>query len=185
MRKWLIFNVLTVELFVSGCMLLLASEPVSPASIEEKANIREESSRQITLLTANLFQERFVDRCMKGLPKDFQLIYAGYLSKYDAPWGLKVDGAASSTSTSWSAGESGQPATFNFWLSTKPTDETVQRVKIESQMLYINVDFVDGNKGVDAKLSQLGNRSVREVLKLLDDPTTNDGRTKKTSVPAK
>jgi hypothetical protein len=152
-----------------SCILAFGEQKTPPMSYEQKSTIYEESCQTIKLVTANLFQERFVDRCLKNLPNELHLQYGGFLTKYTSP-GSKLEGEAENSSIVWTVyTDRGPTSCFNFWLSTRPTDETVQHVKIKSDDLYLNVDFVDENRGVDAKLPQLGNRSVRDVLKLLED----------------
>jgi hypothetical protein len=182
MCKYTIGLVLVVLVLGPESLRALGEQPAPPMSYEHKSKIYEESCQKIKLLTANLFQEHFVDHCLKDLPGDLRLKYSGYLTRYTSP-GSKLDGEAENSSIMWTVYTDKGPTTcFNFWLSTRPTDETVQHVKIKSDDLYVNVDFVDENRGVDAKLPQLGNRSVRELLKQLEGEPEKKSNSKRSDV---
>jgi hypothetical protein len=150
---------------------------------EEVRRLYQQSERHISLLAANLFHDRFIDRCLKLLPEELHLTYGGDLGLYSRPPKVTVKGSAQSNALIWSV-DGKSFGVFRFWLSTERVSLTAGKVMIDGQPLFINIDFVDENRGVDAKLSQLGNRSVREVLKLLEDePEKKTDRKDSKAVP--
>lgn len=64
---------------------------------------------------------------------------------------------------------------FGFWISTARTNSTVALCDVEGTKLFLNVDFVAGFRSVDDKLPQLGGRTVRETLRLLERPRAEEG----------
>jgi hypothetical protein len=150
-----------------------AAEP-KETSQAEMQRIDQESRRIISLVTTNRFHARFLRACITILPEDTELVYLGDLAADRRLPKFELHDSATSLALYWTVQDS-HFELFRFWISVEPTSQTAGKTTIDKQVLFMNVDSVDGNKGVDAKLPQLGNRSVREVLKLLD--TTENGAT--------
>lgn len=127
--------------------------------------------RRLTIRQVSSFHFRFIVRCMGDMPRNVFLQYQGILGtdkgqpvgrrmispddRLGAPleWGLFVEGGA---------------GIFSFAITTRPTKQTVVKCDIEGQVIYVNETGVAGDRGVDGKLPELGGRTVREVLSLLN-----------------
>ncbi len=133
----------------------------------ELERVRDDAQRHISVLTLNLFHERVVDQCMGEMPEGTKLQYCGIaaIDKGQRRTGYKNSGDVSTVD--WHVGN--WLAAFRFWISREKTSQTVVKVRVNDEDIYVNVNFVDENRSIDAKLPQLGNRSVRDVLKLLED----------------
>jgi hypothetical protein len=60
---------------------------------------------------------------------------------------------------------------FDMWISTMRTKETVVKYSIENRDLFVNVLGIDGGRGLDEKLPELGGHSVKGLLSLLEIDT--------------
>jgi hypothetical protein len=60
------------------------------------------------------------------------------------------------------------------WISTMRTKETVVKCSIEDRDVFVNVLGIDGRRGLDENLPELGGRSVKKLLSLLE----SDGQRK-------
>jgi hypothetical protein len=57
---------------------------------------------------------------------------------------------------------------FSLRISTRRTKETLVKCRVDEKDLFVSVPFVDDDRSVDAKLPELGGKSVREVLQFLE-----------------
>jgi hypothetical protein len=58
---------------------------------------------------------------------------------------------------------------FSFWISTQRTNSTLAATKAGKRTIYINLDGIEGNQPPNKSLKELGDRSVIDVLKLLEE----------------
>jgi len=124
--------------------------------------------RVVTARQVNLFHLRFIETVMDDLPKLVALDYQGLVATDRERSRPRKDGDIG-LPLSWALGYDGR-AVCTFWISTQPTPETVGDVPIEGQKLFVNVDSVMGNSGVDIPLAELGDHSVRQTLAKLNKP---------------
>ena len=146
---------------------LLCHTHQTPSDIEELDRVERRSADQISVATAGMLHKLFIDRCIGILPENARLQYLGVMALDDGRAKQQVHDSGASYANHWNVDAT--PVAFSFWLSIEPTKQTVCKTVVNKQTLHVNVDFVDGNKGVDAKLPQLGKLSVREVLKMLEN----------------
>ena len=128
---------------------------------------READSRRITILEANLIHARFIDRCMERLPTGVALEYSGALGTENGGTGLRIIGGVGCP-LEWAVHKN--VVIFSFWISTRRMKETLAKCSIEGKDIFLNVSFVDEARSVDAKLAELGGRSVREVVSAIEKP---------------
>ena len=124
--------------------------------------------RVVTARQVNLFHLRFIETVMDDLPRLVALDYQGLVAtdcEQDRPRKAGDIGLP----LSWALGHDGR-AVCTFWLSTQPTPETAAEVPIEGQKLFVNVDSVIGNSGLDIPLPELGGLTVRQRLAKLNKP---------------
>ncbi len=146
--------------------------PVTPRVIlkrprELSAQYRADE-RVITARQVNLFHLRFIETVMDDLPRLVALDYQGLVATVREQGRPRKAGDIG-LPLSWALGHDGR-AVCTFWLSTQPTPETAGDVPIEGQKLFVNVDSVIGNSGLDIPLPELGNLTVRQTLAKLNNP---------------
>jgi hypothetical protein len=137
---------------------------------------QEADERRLTIREANLFHRHFIDTCMEVMPTEVTFGYCGLLATDNGRHPLRTYGNVIDIGLPlhWGVGR-GQLGVFGFWISTQRTKQTLAKCKLEGRELFVNVDFVTGNQSVDAKLPELGGRSVREVLKHIEKPGPKPG----------
>lgn len=131
---------------------------------EEQLDMMAEATK-ITAFQINRFHQRLIEQCMPLLPKEVELQYLGVVSTNNGrkktiikdDFGLPL---------SWAFQD--DIVVFSLWISTAPTHATTARCRLDDSTLYVNVDGIDQNRGVDDKLPELGFRSVRQILSSLE-----------------
>jgi hypothetical protein len=135
--------------------------------------------RHISIREANLFHLHFIDTCMDVMPREVTLHYDGLVATDNGrhPW-RAISHLAIGSPLHWGVGRE-DFRVFGFWISTQRTKQTLAKCILEGRQLFVNVDFVKNLRSVDEKLSDLGGRSVREVVanveKPLRDPSKEEG----------
>lgn len=140
-----------------------------PRMIQELERLdaqQRKSMQEITIRVANLFHKRFIDTCMEALPREVTLQYVGLLGTDNGRLKVRVLTDDVRGSLKWYV--HADVVIFDMWISTMRTKETVAKCVIEKQDIFVNVLFVDGKRGLDDALTELGGRSVRRILSLLE-----------------
>jgi hypothetical protein len=141
--------------------------------LEDVRKQMQADERRITIRQANLFQYRFVDQCMEGLPEGVTVEYAGVLRTLNAQTGQRVMNQIGDP-LRWDIVK--DVVVFSLWTSTEPTKQTLAKCSIEGLELFVNVDFVDEKRGIDEKMPELGRRSIREVVSKIAQPPARPPR---------
>jgi hypothetical protein len=55
---------------------------------------------------------------------------------------------------------------FSFSISAQRTRQSITKLRIENRDIYLNIEYIGGLRGPDEKLPELGNQTVRSVMKL-------------------
>ncbi len=128
--------------------------------------------RQLTIREANLFHRHFIDTCMKAMPIHTTLSYDGLVATDNGrlPLQLVSEEINVGDPLRWGVGSGDGFGLFEFWISTQHTKQTLAQCTLEGRQLFVNVDFVGFDHGIDDKLPALGGQSVREVLAHLEKP---------------
>lgn len=129
------------------------------------------AAREVSVLQANIIHARFLDRCLEPLPEGVALGYGGMLCREGSRTGQRIVGSFGSP-VEWDVHKN--IAVFSFWVSTRRTKDTLATCSIEGKDIFVNVSFVDENRSVDAKLPELGGRSVREVVSAIERPSAEE-----------
>ena len=69
----------------------------------------------------------------------------------------------------WTVGKEDMSGVIGVWISTERTKQTLAKCRLEDREFFVNVDFVARGESVDSMLPELGGRSVREVLKPIEN----------------
>ncbi len=137
-------------------------DPQEIKEIERQVDQQQRSMRQITIREANLIHKWFIERCMDELPRAVTVQYVGLLGTDDGRLKTRVVTDDVGGSLGWHV--QADLVMFGFWISTMPTKDTVAKCSVETKDIFVNVSFVDGNRGIDAKLQELGGHSVKDIL---------------------
>ena len=129
--------------------------------------VRKVATKNISIGAATMFHHKFIERCMPALPEEVELQYDGPLRSDSGRNKFGVEGGGIELALRWSV--VADLGYFSFWLSTTKTPLTAVTCRIDKQDLFVNVDFVDSNRGIDEVLPELGKQSVRQVLARLGD----------------
>jgi hypothetical protein len=163
-----------MSMWIANRPLLLTAQAQDPfvgrPSPEAERLIAQDQAdqRRITIRQANLFHARFIETVMDDLPRNVTVRYVGLLATDHGRGSLRAPGGIG-IPLGWHVQDE-TLVRFSFWISTKPTTETITKTMIEGQELFVNVDQVDGNRGVDTPLPELGGLSVRNTLAKLHEP---------------
>lgn len=137
----------------------------------------------ISVRQANLLHYKFQTSCMKYLPDNLRFQYLGHMGTDGGRRGQRFNDPELTLFLDWRI--YGALGVFDFRASTKPSKETLARCRVGNRDLFVSCTFVDHNRSVGANLPELGQRSVREVLKHLEDQTNEaEQRPRKTKPPA-
>jgi hypothetical protein len=176
-----LFHYLTADeipnLFNSGGGF--TDDPQAIKEIERLVAQQRRSMRQITIREANLFHKRFIEICMRELPRTVTIHYVGLLGTDNGRKKVRIHTDANDVGGSLDWHVQADLVIFDMWISTMRTKETVAKCEIEKKDIFVNVLFVDGKRGLDDELAELGGSSVRKILSLLE------GRSVKEKPPAK
>lgn len=140
-----------------------------PPDVSLRIEQKRADEQRITIRQANLFHARFIETVMSELPPKATLLYAGRLRTDDgARYGFRKK-ASVGNPLGWHVQGEGI-VTFSFWISTQRTTDTVVETEVEMQKLFVNVNHVNANRGLDTPLPELGNLTVRQTLAKLNKP---------------
>lgn len=117
--------------------------------------------QKISVLTANRFHE-LVLRCLGDLPNGLSLKNGGPIGTYQVPGGQRIGGEEPPHCLNWQVNDDNF-CVFSFDVSLSKTKATVVELEVDGVRLYVNAGYVKG-LNLDAKLTELGNLSAREVL---------------------
>lgn len=123
--------------------------------------VYQQQEQEITLMKATLFHELLLERCTDVLPDSVQIQYGGPLHSESQRRGQVVHQPPPDV-LDWNIYHS--KVIFSVWISTIRTKKTVVKCKVQDEDLFVNVTFVDEGRSVDAKLEELGDKSVKEIL---------------------
>lgn len=146
----------------------------------------EEDLQRISLRTTELFHRHLVASLRSTLPETITIRNGSALArdhreskglegKYEISGGpIQRQDLPLSNALFWTV--NAEVAVFKFWISTVRTNSTAAVCNVDKQTLYLNVDAVygknpeaDAKDAVDEKLEQLGGRTVREVLQIVEE----------------
>ena len=156
-----------------------ANGPLPPLSeiydtVENRAlaKQRREDPGQISIRQVTVFHKMFLDRCMKKLPAKVKLQYDGIVRE-TRPIEEGIDGDDGiMQSLSWDVIDS--ISLFSFSLSTERSNSSIVELKIDNEVLFVNIDHVVDGQSVNKKLKQLNDRSIREIFDLLKSKTKKE-----------
>jgi hypothetical protein len=127
------------------------------------------STEQISLRTANLFAERLVWECLDSVPAIAS--YSGPLGFNRGARGARMLPDASNTYLNWQiiGGDAqNRIVVFTFWISVHKQTGSVVRTRVNDKTLFVNVDWVKDEMGLDEPVPELGKRSIRAILSKLN-----------------
>lgn len=140
---------------------------------EEIVQLMERESRAISARTINRFHLAIIARIMHKLPRNLRLRldYSGVVASDHGQPGLRVSGSLGDPLEWTVLDESG--GVFSMLILTVRTPETICACQMEQEKLFVSVTFVDGYDSADAKvldtpMSALGDRTVRQVVRMLE-----------------
>lgn len=148
------------------------SDPKEIEEIDRRLSLQGKSMREITIREANLFHKQFVETCMENLPREITLQYIGNLGADNGRHKQRILTDEVTAVLHWNVQD--HSVRFSFWISTMETKDTLARCSIEKPDIFVNVDFVDGDRSVNQKLPELGNQSVKDVLYYLNLPRAKE-----------
>lgn len=158
-------------------------DPQEIKEIERLVAQQLRSMRQITIREANLFHRRFIEVCMKELPRTVTIQYVGLLGTDNGRKKVRIHTDANDVGGSLDWHVQGDLVIFDMRISTMRTKETVAKCEIEGKDIFVNVQFVDGKRGLDDELVELGGRSVKEILLLLERGSVKEKLPTKGTLP--
>lgn len=150
-------------------------EPLAPFSekydtVERRASVRQmrRDLDRISLGTASRFHRRLIRTFERELPKDVEVAYMGPLYAEGSHPSQRILGQDFTLALFWRVQKN--VGIFSFWISTARTETTVATSEIDGVKLFLNVQGVDGNRSVNEPLEDLGGKSVKQALMLLEPP---------------
>lgn len=126
---------------------------------------------KITVQQLNLFHGLIVKHCMPALPDAAKLQYSGLVGTDDGRHAQRIEKNLGDHTT-WRVQRN--VVLFSLVPTTRKMPGSAAKCKVGEQELFVNVPFVDKNRTIDAKLPDLGDQSIREVIALLDGKHTDD-----------
>lgn len=136
-------------------------------------------ANQVTVATLNRFHLALVARMMLNMPPDLNLTvqYQGLVGIDNGrQTGIRLHGSIGSP-LEWSVFDENF-GVFTIAMSPQRTADTVCTCRMENQIVFVSVSFIRDHETVNAKaldevLPELGKRSVRDVVRLLEGEPTD------------
>lgn len=178
------FKLVSLAALFNGVVVLSVSaeqpqhtsqQPLAPFSeeydtVERRAVIRQmrRDLDRISLGTASRFHRRLIRIFERELPKDVDVAYMGPLYVEGSHPSQRILGQGFTLALFWRVQKS--VGVFSFWISTARTQATAATCEIDGVKLFLNVQGVGGNRSVNEPLAELGGKSAKEALELLQTP---------------
>ena len=170
-----LFNGLVVLWVMAEQTKHTSVQPIPPFSeeydtVERRAVLRQmrRDLDRISLGTASRFHRRLIRTFERELPKDVEVAYSGPLRLDRSHPSMRILGQGFTGALEWDVQSS--LVIFSFWISTARTDSTAATCEVNGMKLFLNVSHVNGNRLVNEPLDELGGKSVKEALRLLETP---------------
>ena len=139
-------------------------------TVERRAIERqmEKDLNRLSIGDVSRFHRDLVETLGPVLPHHIDVAYNGPLRIEGAHPSLKIHNQGFTQALCWSV--EGSLVVFSFWISTARTESTVAMTQAGKQTIYLNVDHVHQNQPTTKPLEDLGGKSVKEILKLMEKP---------------
>src|SRR4029078_10828932 len=106
-----------------------------------------------------------VTHCMPAMPDEVTLQYAGLVALDNGRAKQRIHGSIGMP-LQWDVQD--DFILFSVLITTKRLPNSLAKCTVAGREIYVNVGLVDGDRGVDRKLPELGSKTIRDILTKLE-----------------